>query len=110
MILPVLKKYGKYVVIAIVGVGSIVLFVMVYSWLKKSGKADDGQEHVETLGAVIEEIGAKLTEANHQAVVEVVAARSGEAEIKEELAVVVNLENKVTRRRKLAELYAKVSG
>ena len=107
---PTIKKYGKYALIILLGAGAIVLFVMVRSWWKKRGKADDGSEHVERLADVINEIGEQMTEANHQAEVEIAAARSEEAALKGKLKKAVATTNKRERRRQLAELYAEVSG
>jgi hypothetical protein len=106
--LPTIKKIGKYVLIAVLGIGAIVLFIMVWSWWKKKDQADDGQKHVDTLGGVIEEIGAQMNEANQQATVEIEAGRDEEGKIKTELAEIVVMEDKVERRKKLADLYGRV--
>lgn len=107
--LPTVKKVGKYILIALVGIGSIILFALVWSWWKKKDeKTDDGQEHVDTLGNVIEEIGSQLNEANQQAGVEIKAARDEEGVIKNELKEIVAIEDKVERRKKLADLYRRI--
>ena len=106
---PTIKKYGKYALILLLGVGAVVLFVLVRSWLKKRGEADDGSEHVEKLADVINEIGAQMTEAKHQAKVEIEAARAEESVLKATLKEVVSTTDKKTRRKRLADLYAEVS-
>jgi len=105
---PLLKKYGKYIGILVLGILGVVLYVMVTSWLRKRGSADNGAEHVEDLQGKLTEIRAKLTEADQQAAVEVATARSGEAKDKEELKRVVKMPNKVKRRKAMVDLYNRV--
>jgi preprotein translocase subunit YajC len=105
---PTIKKYGKYVLIFLIGVGAIILFLMIRSWLKKREQAADGSEHVQQLGDVINGIKGNLAEANKQAEVEIAVSKSTEAGHKAELAEVVKIKDKPKRRQRLAELYNKV--
>lgn len=106
---PTIKKYGKYVLILLIGVGAIVLFLAVRSWLKKRELADDGSEHVQQLGDVINGIKGNMAEANKQAEVEIAVSKSAEAGHKAELAEVVKIKSKPERRKRMTELYSKVS-
>jgi len=107
---PRIKKYAKYVGIALAGVGLVVLYVMVKSWLKPKPKDNGGlTEGTEKLKDVLNEIGDRYTEANQQATVEIVAARQEEATVKQELAAVVAIKDKNERRQRLADLYNKVA-
>lgn len=106
---PTIKKYGKYALIILLGVGAIILFLLIRSWLKKREQADDGSEHVQQLGDVIDGIKDNLAAANKQAEVEIAVSKSEEAGHKVELAEVVKIKDKPERRKRLAELYAKVS-
>lgn len=106
---PTIKKYGKYVLIVLLGVGAIILFLLIRSWLKKREQADDGSEHVQKLGDVIDGIKGNMAEANKQAEVEIAVSKSTEAGHKTELAEVVKIKDKPERRKRMAELYSKVS-
>ena len=86
---PNLKKWGKYVLIILIGIAAVVLFLMIRTWLKKREQAEDGTEHVQQLGNVIDGIRGDLTMANHQAEVEIAVSRSEEEALKGELATVV---------------------
>lgn len=105
---PRVKKYAKYVGIALAAVGLVVLYVMIKSWLKPKPK-DGLTEGTEQLKDVLNEIGDRYTEANQQAAVEIVAARQEEATVKQELASVVAIKDKTERRKRLADLYNKVA-
>ena len=107
MIWPTVKKYAKYAAILLVGAAVIVLYVAVKSWLKKKPEGPD--EGAETLKGVITEIGSKMTEANHQATVEIAAARDEENTVKTKLEQAMKVEDKAERRRQLADLYEEVS-
>ena len=106
MIWPTLKKYGKYVGLALLGVGSIALYVVYQSW-RKSSSSDAGMtEGTETLIKVVSGIKDNFKEANDTAKMEIVAARSEETATKAQLKQVMKVKNKVDRRKQLAAMLA----
>lgn len=106
---PTIKKWGKYLLIILLGVGAIILFLLIRSWLKKKGTADDGSEHVQKLEDVINGIKSNLDAADKQAKVEIAVSKSEESAHKEELAEIVKIKSKPERRKRMAELYQKVA-
>jgi len=106
---PIIKKYWKYLGILLLGILSIILYVMVTRWLEKRKHADDGSAEVQDLQGRLDEIGSQLKEAEHQAAVEVAVARSGEEKDKKELKETVALRDKTKRRERLVNLYSRVS-
>lgn len=104
--IPNLKKYGKYALIAGGGVVLILGYIFITSWMKKRRIGDEGMsEGTEELKDVINEIGNKMTEAEIQADVEIAVARGEEKAAKEELKEVVKIKDRADRRRRLAEMY-----
>jgi predicted negative regulator of RcsB-dependent stress response len=105
--MPTLKKYLKYAAIIIGGVLMVVLFTLGFQWWSRRKDEKDRTEADKFVG-VINEIGDKLTEANHVAEIEIAAARDEEKIVKTKLDEAVKIEDKPARRQRLAELYAEV--
>ena len=108
--LATVKKYGKYVLIILIGIILIAFWIAFQSWRKKADPDAGVTEGTERLKDVTNEIGAQLTEANQQATVEVAAARASEDKTKTKLKEVIKIKNKVERRNKLSALYSEVQG
>ena len=105
MIWPTVKKYGKYVLLALLGVGAVVGYFALQSWRKKQTSDDAGvTEGTETLIKVIGGIKDNYREANDVATLEVAAARSDEKATKEKLKQVKKIKSKVDRRKHLADM------
>ncbi len=102
-----IKKYAKYIVIILVGIFAVIAWIMISSWWKKL-KANENagmSEGTETLTGVITEIGGKMTEADHQASVEIAVARGNENVTKGQLKETVGMKDKTKRRENLAAMY-----
>lgn len=104
--IPTLKKHAKYFGIVGGGVFLILGYIFITSWLKKKRTGDEGLSGgTEDLQSIINEMTDKIVEVQTQADVEIAVARSKETAVKEELREVVQIKDKVRRRRRLAELY-----
>jgi len=106
--MPTLKKYLKYALIVLAGIALVALWFAWQSWKKKTTGDGGMTKETETLKTVVTEIGAKMTEADQQATVEIAAARSEDAATKTKLAEIVKIGDKVERRQKLTDLYKQV--
>jgi thiamine biosynthesis lipoprotein ApbE len=108
MLWPTIKKYATYVAVVIVG----ILVVVGCVFFNGRRKEDDGAltQGTELLKGVVAEIGQKMDDANQQAAVEIVAARTEDASVKAQLSEVIKINDKAERRQKLSDLYKQVGG
>jgi hypothetical protein len=101
-----LKKYWKYIAAVAGGVLSVVLFLLLLRFLRNGDK--DTAAGAATLGTIINDVGANMTEAAQVAEVESVVASTKDDGVKEELNDIKNTKDPVERRKQLVFLHSRV--
>jgi uncharacterized protein YoxC len=101
-----LKKYWKYIAAVVVGALSIVLFILLFGFLRKNGGNTD--KGAKTLGTIVKDVSSKMTEATQMADVEAVVAKTKDEGVKEELKEIQKTKDPAERRKQLVFLHSRV--
>ena len=101
-----LKKYWKYIAAVVAGALSIVLFILLFGFLRKNG--GDTAKGAKTLGTIVKDVSDKMTEATQVAEVESEVAKTKDAGVKDELKEIKETKDPVERRKQLVFLHSRV--
>jgi hypothetical protein len=103
-----LKKYWKYIAAVVAGALSIVLFILLFGFLRKGGNGGDTDKGAKTLGTIIKDVSEKMTEATQVAEVESEVAKTKDDGVKDELREIKKTKDPVERRKQLVFLHSRV--